>query len=285
MGNITSSRLAPAISDDIILACDTSQQACSVALALPSGEVREDYREIKQPRVSGGHAEILPNMIKALLDETLFKGARLSVADIDRFGVTLGPGTFAGVRVGLSAMRALSLAARDMAQQEGGKGQVYGVNALQVMAAGVDAKDNPRNLPIGVVVDAKRGQLYAQVFNAPESETAPPETLPEASSEARPKAMTPAEFLAAHGACEMILLGTGIAVFEAGEGSSNCPPLNCPPLNWKPITTPLFPRARDILPLVAAMPIKSSYTGAPDPLYIRPPDAALPKTNQRLKRK
>ena len=81
----------------VVLACDTSQRACSVALALTNGDIIERLEETGR-----GHTEKLPLMIKDILAST-----GVGLQDVDRLGVTIGPGTFAGVRVGLAAMRAI----------------------------------------------------------------------------------------------------------------------------------------------------------------------------------
>lgn len=226
---------------DIILACDTSQQACSAALRLGDGTVLDDYREIGR-----GHAEILPDMLNALLTQ-----GGVTAAAVNRFGVTLGPGTFAGVRVGLAAMRAMALVARYDNDSAG----VYGVGALAVLAAGLAAKDNPDGLPIGVVVDARRGQFYCQSF------------APNGKAENEPAALTGEDFIAAHAKRDMIILGTGAAVLQK-EFSV--------PKAWQIFDTPLYPHAKNIVPLVAAMPKRDANAPPPAPLYVRPPDAVLP---------
>ena len=227
---------------DIILACDTSQQACSVALALGDGTVLGDDRVIGR-----GHAEILPDMVAAMLAQ-----GGVTADAVSRFGVTLGPGTFAGVRVGLAAMRAMALVARYKNKAAG----VYGVGALEVLAAGLAAQDNPDGLPIGVAVDARRGRFYCQSFTgagAAENEAA---------------VLTPQDFIAAHEQRKMIILGTGGAVLQEKFAV---------PKNWQIFDAPLYPKAKNIIPLVAAMPPRDANAPPPAPLYLRPPDAVRPR--------
>lgn len=236
-----------------------------MALRCADGRLLGDYREIGR-----GHAEIIIDMMKALLDE-----AGLSGGEVDRFGVTLGPGTFAGVRVGLSAMRGLALAARHLSK--GQRGQVYGLSALHVLAAGRNPQDNPDGLPIAVLVDARRDQLYCQSFNA------------DGVAENQPTALTVPVFCKTYQGRAMVLMGTGVEVLKQGLTASGLELGSRArasewPAYWQVVGAPLYPNAKHLIPLVASMPKQPIDAPAPEPLYIRPPDAALPKKNQRLVR-
>ena len=103
--------------------------------------------------IGTGHAEHLPGMLAAALGE-----AGLTVRDLDAVGVTIGPGTFAGVRVGLAAMRGF-VVARKM--------PIYTVTGLELMARTHLATATPSgNLALASVIDARRDQLYMQRFAA-----------------------------------------------------------------------------------------------------------------------
>jgi tRNA threonylcarbamoyladenosine biosynthesis protein TsaB len=84
----------------IVLAIDTALDACSVAIA----RADETLYSIKE-EMSRGQAERLAPMVREAAQV-----AGISFADIDRIAVTTGPGSFTGVRVGLSFARALALA-------------------------------------------------------------------------------------------------------------------------------------------------------------------------------
>jgi len=84
----------------IVLAIDTSLDACSVAI-LRDGVVLASCSEPMQR----GQAERLAPMVQEIA-----QGAGIAFADLDRIAVTTGPGSFTGVRVGLSFARALALA-------------------------------------------------------------------------------------------------------------------------------------------------------------------------------
>jgi len=98
-----------------ILAVDTCLGACSVAIL--DGEKVLAHRFEPMER---GHAEALAPMVEATIVE-----AGIAFSTLDRLGVTTGPGTFTGQRVGLSFMRGLRLAL---------KRPLVGVTSLSVMA-------------------------------------------------------------------------------------------------------------------------------------------------------
>lgn len=84
----------------IVLAIDTALATCSAALVRDG----ETLGLLSDP-MERGHAERLA----PLVDEVA-RGAGVAFADIDRIVVTVGPGSFTGVRVGLSFARGLALA-------------------------------------------------------------------------------------------------------------------------------------------------------------------------------
>jgi len=95
-----------------------------------------------------GHAEALVPLIARVM-----KGGEVAFADIDRVVVTTGPGSFTGLRVGISAARGIALA--------GGK-PAFGVSTLSAYAAPHLAD----HTAIGViaVIDARHDHVYLQVF-------------------------------------------------------------------------------------------------------------------------
>lgn len=134
----------------MILAFDTCFGAVSVALAsAEAGDVI--LRAARFEPCRGGHAERLLPMIEAVLAE-----AALVPSRVDRVAVTLGPGTFTGVRTGIAAARAYALAA--------GVG-VVGTTSLAVMAAGLAARA-ASDTGIAVAIDARKGQVFSQCFSA-----------------------------------------------------------------------------------------------------------------------
>jgi tRNA threonylcarbamoyladenosine biosynthesis protein TsaB len=136
-----------------VLAFDSCFGAVSVAVRWQGTGGEWQLRETYEERATG-HAERLFPMIAEVMD-----GAGLPFAAIDRIAVTLGPGTFTGVRVGISAARALALAM--------GK-PVVGITSLAAMAQRAKELlgDRVAGRPVVVAVDARRGSLYVQRFAA-----------------------------------------------------------------------------------------------------------------------
>jgi tRNA threonylcarbamoyl adenosine modification protein YeaZ len=97
-----------------------------------------------------GHAERLMPMIGEAMER-----ARLGFDAIDRIAVTVGHGTFTGTRIGVAAARGLALASR---------AETVGVSSLAVMAE-VAARELKVEA-LAVAVDARRGEVYAQLFGA-----------------------------------------------------------------------------------------------------------------------
>jgi len=134
----------------IVLAIDTAGTGCSAALYdsdrdIVLGAAGED--------IGRGHAERLMEFVDGALS-----AAGLDLPAIDRVAVTIGPGSFTGIRVGVAAARGLALALGIPA---------VGVSTLSALAA-------ERNGPLLVAIDAKREEVYWQVFAADGSEVTPP---------------------------------------------------------------------------------------------------------------
>jgi tRNA threonylcarbamoyladenosine biosynthesis protein TsaB len=122
----------------ITLGLDTCLSSCSVAI-LEDGEVRAHAREI----MARGHQERLAPMAREVMAE-----AGLAFDRLDRIAVTVGPGSFTGLRVGVAFAKGLALAL--------GKPAV-GVGALEALAAEAEGLVFP-------AIDARRSQLYLQAF-------------------------------------------------------------------------------------------------------------------------
>ena len=124
----------------LVLGLDTALPACSAAL-LRDGRVLASLRE----PMMRGHQERLGTMVAEVMATA---GARF--ADIDRIAVTVGPGSFTGLRVGLAFAKGLALALDR---------PCVGVGSLQALAASAATGG-----VVIAVIDAKRGQVYLQAF-------------------------------------------------------------------------------------------------------------------------
>ncbi len=81
--------------------------------------------------------------------------AGLDYAALEAIAVTVGPGGFTGVRIGLATARGLALACAK---------PVLGISNFEAVAASV-AEDERRDRSVAVLLDAKRSDLYVQVFD------------------------------------------------------------------------------------------------------------------------
>ena len=137
----------------ITLAIDTAAPRLHLALLRPDGTT-----DISVDDIATGHAEILFDRLAAILARNA-----LSHADVQRIAVTTGPGSFTGLRIGLSAARGLGLAR---------KLPVVGVPSLLALSLSVPTG------PVTVLLDARRGEAYFQSFSAPGVPETPAQILP-----------------------------------------------------------------------------------------------------------
>jgi tRNA threonylcarbamoyl adenosine modification protein YeaZ len=129
-----------------LLAIDTALAACAAAVFdTDAGMLAQETQMMAR-----GHAEALMPLIKRVMD-----GAGTSFAALDRIAVTVGPGSFTGLRVGIAAARGIALAANKPA---------VGLSTLAAYAAPfIDADDSLR---VVSVVDARHDHVYLQIFGA-----------------------------------------------------------------------------------------------------------------------
>jgi tRNA threonylcarbamoyl adenosine modification protein YeaZ len=128
-----------------VLAIDTALAACSAAVldtALGGMVASESVPMVR------GHAEALVPIIARVMGRSDF-----GFPDLDRIVVTTGPGSFTGLRVGISAARGIALASDRPA---------FGVTTLSAYAAPHLAAND--GAPVIVAIDARHDHVYLQVF-------------------------------------------------------------------------------------------------------------------------
>ncbi len=129
-----------------ILAIDTSGPDCAAAIYDDqTGAVIAS----RQETIGKGHAERLMAMI-----DDVTADAGIDIADVDGIGVVIGPGSFTGIRVGVSVARGFGVALSV---------PLFGVSSLETLAFGVVKEGSSQ--PIMAVIDAKRDQVYVQQFH------------------------------------------------------------------------------------------------------------------------
>jgi tRNA threonylcarbamoyl adenosine modification protein YeaZ len=133
----------------MLLAFDTSMAACSAVIY---DATHRRVLACRFARMERGHADALAPMIKEVMDE-----AGIAFSALERIGVTLGPGTFTGVRTGIAMARGLVLALDC---------PVVGIDTLTAIAANAQ-KDK---VPLVIAADARRDEVY---FTISGSDTSP----------------------------------------------------------------------------------------------------------------
>ena len=207
----------------LVLVLDTCLAACSVA-------VTDGARVLahRSETMARGHQERLAPMAQAVMAQ-----AGVGFDRPERIGVTVGPGSFTGLRVGVAFAKGLASALAIPAA---------GVGTLEALAAQGEGL-------VAAAIDARREQLYLQVFDEGRPLMAP-DVLPLGAAAAR---------LAELG------LGRAFTLIDSGA------PLLADAAPGAKVLIPDGCDARDVARLAAGRP------AAPlTPLYLRAPDAKLP---------
>ena len=216
-----------------VLVIDTALDACTAAVFAEGRAVAE-----RTEPMARGHQERIGVLVRDVVEQAGGFEA------LDRVGVTVGPGSFTGLRVGLSFAQGLGAAL--------GR-PVVGISTLQALAASVpnvsgsDASGPDVSGAIAAVIDARRGQVYLQTFIDGVAE-----------GEAAPWDIEAARLHLNTAGRNWRLIGSGAALV-APEGAV--------------ILTPTVPTGEALATLtVGADP----QTAPPRPLYLRAPDATPP---------
>lgn len=125
----------------MLLAVDTTSAIATAALFRDGALVAE-----LEADASKKHAQTVLPLIDVLLEEN-----GVSIAQIELFAVDIGPGSFTGVRIGVSLVNALAFAS--------GK-KIVPVDALQVLSVSAGQTDKP----VAALIDARNGNAYAALY-------------------------------------------------------------------------------------------------------------------------
>ena len=217
-----------------VLIVDTALGACTACVV-------EDGRllGVRSELMTKGHQERLAGMVRdAVADATKEAGGGFDV--IDRIGVTVGPGSFTGLRVGLSFAQGLG-AALDR--------PVIGLSTLDGLAVSI----KPAGL-VAAVIDARRGQVYARLFR---------DGRPLGAPEALSLEMAADRIFHAAAGAPPILVGSGGPVLTEAY-----------PERLAAILARLPAPAPEALAYMTAVVDPAAHP--PRPLYLRAPDATPP---------
>ncbi|KAF0118572.1 MAG: hypothetical protein FD149_595 [Rhodospirillaceae bacterium] len=219
------------------MALESATQGCSVAV-WRDGTVLA-HREAIATRAQ---AEILMPMVQAVRVE-----AGISFAEVEMFAVTVGPGSFTGVRVGLATARALGLAAAR---------PVAGVTTSEAVAWAVGTKSREEHLVV-VLLDSFRSDVYVQPFRLTVQGPVPLGPV----RALVPSALT--DFLADLPAPAVL--------------AGNVRPVGVLPATIAGIAEETHPQAWAVAAVAAARE-EMGQRRTPEPLYLRPPDVTGPSS-------
>ena len=224
-----------------VLAIDTALAVCATAVL---DTERTDLRARESVPMIRGHAEALMPLIARVMD-----AAELEFSELDRIAVTVGPGSFTGLRVGIAAARGIALAADKPS---------VGLSTLAAYAAPLIATDD--SIPVLVVVDARHDQVYLQVFGVGGRTLMTPRIAP------------------IHKAVQLASVRPVRIVGSAADVVAAAWPADVP----APALVETHPAAD--IDWVARLGAAAVSTALPKPLYLRPPDAQ-PQDASRLARR
>jgi tRNA threonylcarbamoyladenosine biosynthesis protein TsaB len=218
-----------------VLVIDTSLGACT-ACVVEDGSLLGVRSEL----MTKGHQEKLAGMVRDAVGDAARDGGG-GFEKIDRIGVTVGPGSFTGLRVGLAFAQGLGTSLDR---------PVIGLSTLDGLAISI----RPNGL-VASVVDARRGQVYIRLFR-----------------DARP--ITEAQALSLEEATNLILEQAGEA--QALLVGSGAPVLRdaAPERLAKALIAPFPAPSPEGLAFMTAMADPETCPAVP--LYLRAPDAVIP---------
>ncbi len=223
----------------LILAIDTALDACTAGvLDTNAGRlIAQESQAMKR-----GHAEALMPLLARVM-----KASGVPFVALDRIAVTTGPGSFTGLRVGLSAARGIGLAANK---------PVVGLTTLSAYAAPVVSRN--AKPPVISAIDARHDQVYFQVVSGNGSSLVRPRVGPIA------EALAAARFGAPH------LVGNAAQILADRWPAQAMPPFK--------VDAQAAPDIAWVAWLGAAV---TPNAAPPRPYYLRAPDAKVPGSTLR----
>ena len=130
----------------VILNVETSTKVCSVGLAVDGETIA-----IKESHTANSHAELI-----TLYSEKVIKEAGSTFSNIDAVAVSMGPGSYTGLRIGVSTAKGFCYA-KDK--------PLIAIKTLKAMASGMVNEINEKVFLTCPMIDARRMEVYAAVYD------------------------------------------------------------------------------------------------------------------------
>ena len=219
-----------------LAAIDTSTALGSVALFQDGTLVAEASQ-----RVSNAHGESLLPMVAALFAETGW-----TAADVERWGVGIGPGSFTGVRIAVATAKGIAIATG---------ARLVGVISLDAIADGLEAD------VVASVLGAGKGEVFVQARRGGNVVLGPSHVV-----------------LAEVGEYLARIAGSSSAIVVAGEDAAGLD-LSAVGSRVTLATAPPHDLPRASVVGRIALSREPDDTDALEPLYVRPPEITMPRTS------
>ena len=146
-----------------ILLIETATSVCSVALCKEGKVV-----SFRETQIKNSHSAVV-----TVFAEEVLREAGLTFQEIDAFAVSMGPGSYTGLRIGVSTAKGFAYAT--------GK-KLLAVNTLQSLSMGMmqavkNSGKNPQEFLFCPMIDARRMEVYAAVYDVHAKEIAPTKAM------------------------------------------------------------------------------------------------------------
>ena len=239
-----------ALGPTTLLALDTATTGCSVCVWRDGPGVGGEVLAREAQEMARGQAQELMVMVDRVLN-----AAGIAPAALDAVAVTRGPGAFTGLRIALAAARGFAVALGV---------PCVGVTTLEAVAHNV-ALEEREERQVLACIESKRDDIYVQLF----SSTLEPLSEPLACD------ATALQGLFEAGERIVVVGDAAARAFDMLAGADLDAVLSAAP----PLPDPA------VIATLAAARLGDARVqpGAPSPLYLRPPDAKLPKAEGRMR--
>ena len=230
----------------LLLLIETATSVCSVGLA-KDGEIIA----LRQSSVKNSHAALV-----TVFAEDVVKEADISFNDIDAFVVSKGPGSYTGLRIGVSTAKGFAYALSK---------KLIAVNTLQALAAGMKTQmekegGNPENFLFCPMIDARRMEVYTALYDS------------------RLKEIKATEAVIVNENTFKELLNKNKIVF-AGDGAAKCKPLLEKNVNARFLNQDVLPSAKYMVKIAEQRFAGNLFenTAYFEPFYLKDFVAGIPK--------